>query len=59
MTREAPWSYRPGKARAARLALYQHKHGLTQSEAIHKLLDAALDADEQPKVPKERSKWTV
>lgn len=41
--RESPLSYRPGKDRAPRLAEFQKAKGLTQSDALHTLLDAGLE----------------
>lgn len=41
--REAPLSYRPGKERAPRLAEFQKAKGLSQSDAIHQLIDAGLE----------------
>lgn len=51
--RESPLSYRPGKDRAPRLAEFQKAHNLTQSDALHQLIDAGLEKfGYGPKKPK-------
>jgi hypothetical protein len=50
--REAPLSYRPGKDRAPRLAEFQKAKGLSQSDALHQLIDAGLEKFGYGAVPK-------
>lgn len=65
---DAPWSYRPGQARKARMAEYLRRTTRERSEVIHEALDAFFDREGVP-TPKEAangspaiqkaSKWTT
>lgn len=49
MAKEAPISYRPGKDRAAKLAAFAERHGLTKmANVLHRLIDAGLAVDGEP-----------
>ena len=43
MSSESPLTFRPGKDRLARLRAYQEREGLTQTGALHRLLDQGMD----------------
>ena len=43
MSSESPLTFRPGKDRLARLRAYQEREGLTQTGALHRLLDEGFD----------------
>jgi hypothetical protein len=65
--RKAPLSIRLGDAREARVRAYQTREGITQTEAIHRLLDQALDVVEPvtngaappPQPAPKASRWSV
>lgn len=60
--RESPISYRLGREREARFRAFQAAQKLTQSDALHALIDIGLDSKGfgvPSKDPKAKSRWKV
>ncbi len=56
MSAESPLTFRPGKDRLARLRAYQEREGLTQTGALHRLLDEGMDRAKVKPKPTRKAK---